>query len=85
MTLKQFLDASIGDVPFTVGTLHGRRWLVYFDGENRITIPAYLGDRKVEFFYMRLKRKRTVMFGETFCHLKKGIGIIVEGDEDGNI
>lgn len=86
MTFNQFLDVMKGNIPFTVGTEFGMSWILYYDGENKIEIPEYLLDRKVENIYPRDERSSIVIDGyEIRCALKAGLAIIVEGTESGAI
>ncbi len=81
MTLKSFLEVLAVSMPFTVGTIEGQGWIVYYDGEHKIEIPDNLSDRPVTNIYPREGRERE----RTCCELKAGLAIIVEGSENGNI
>lgn len=86
MTLRKFLEVLAVSMPFTVGTIGGQGWVVYYDGEHKIEIPDALADREITNIYPREGRERTVVRGvETCCELKAGLGIVIEGCENGNI
>lgn len=73
-------------MPFTVGTIEGQGWIVYYDGEHKIEVPDSLADRPITNIYPREGRERTVVCGvETCCELKAGLAIVVEGCENGSI
>ena len=86
MTLRKFLEVLAVSMPFTVGTIDGQGWIVYYDGEHKIEVPDSLADRPITNIYPREGRERTVVRGvETCCELKDGIAIVVEGCENGSI
>ncbi len=86
MTLKSFLEVLAVSMPFTVGTVEGEGWIVYYDGEHKIDVPDYLADRPITNIYPREERQRTFVCGvETCCELKAGLAIVVEGYENGSI
>ena len=81
MTLKSFLEVLAVSMPFTVGTIEGEGWIVYYDGEHKIDVPDYLADRPITNIYPREGRERE----KTCCELKAGLAIVVEGYENGSI
>ncbi len=86
MTLRKFLEALAASMPFTVGTIKGQGWIVYYDGEHKIEVPDDLADRPITNIYPREGREKTVVRGvETCCELKAGLAIVVEGYENGSI
>lgn len=86
MKLKDFLEVLAVSMPFTVATIEGEGWLLYYDGEHTIDIPGYLADRLILNIYPRSEREKVFTHGVlTCCDLKSGLAILVEGCENGSI
>jgi hypothetical protein len=68
-------------VPYTIGTVYGQGWIVYYDGEHQVKVPEELIDRPVTNIYRREGREEMA----DCCELKAGLAIIVEGTENGEI
>ena len=81
MTLRKFLEVLAVSMPFTVGTIDGQGWIVYYDDEHEIEVPDDLADRPITNIYPREGREKE----RTCCELKAGLAIVVEGCENGSI
>lgn len=81
MPLKELLKVLAGSVPYTIGTIGGQGWIVYYDGEHQVKVPEELIDRPVTNIYRREGREEMA----DCCELKAGLAIIVEGTENGEI
>lgn len=87
MTLEKFLRALDDCDCFTIGAEDGNGWIYYHNGEGEMKeIPDWLLDREVISIYDREER---VIYDDDemeYCvPLKAGLGIIVSGDECGDI
>lgn len=84
MTLRNFLEVLAVGMPFTVATENGHGWISYYDGEHKVEIPDHIADRSVVNVYPREGREAGAdTIGLPVCELKAGLGIIVEGYENG--
>lgn len=79
MKLVEFLDVLAVGMPYTVGAWEGQAWLTYYDGKNPVLIPDQYLEREIIRIYSRERRPET----RYCCELKAGLGILIEGSENG--
>ena len=82
MALKELLEVLSSSVQYTIGTINGQGWIVYYDGSHKAKVPEEFMDRPVTNIYQREYRKGLAGW---WRELKAGLAIIVEGTEDGDI
>lgn len=81
MALKELLEVLAMSIPYTIGTVCGQGWIVYYDGSHKAEVPKKFMDRPVTNIYQRECRESVA----GCCELKAGLAIIVEGMENGDI
>ena len=81
MALKELLEVLAMSIPYTIGTVCGQGWIVYYDGSHKVEVPKEFMDRPVTNIYQREYREGVA----GCCELKAGLAIIAEGMENGDI
>ncbi len=81
MALKELLEVLAMSIPYTIGTVCGQGWIVYYDGSHKVEVPKEFMNRSVTNIYQREYREGVA----GCCELKAGLAIIVEGTENGEI
>lgn len=88
MKLKELLELNLNNIPsLTIGAVEGQRWLCYYDGRKWVGYDReqYM-DREVKELWFRPGRKnKKDMYGNPILPLERGIGIILDGDDRGEI
>lgn len=88
MKLKEILELNLTRIPsLTIGTENGEEWLCYFDGAEWVgrNYEDYFEREVKELWFRGGRKNKKDIYGNPILPLEKGLGIIIEGDEDGEI